>query len=118
MNKFTSIILNKCPHCQQGQYFKGNNPYEFKLFDKMNAKCSVCGQDFEMETGFYYGAMYVSYSLTVAYGIGLFLFCRYILHIDEIKFLFIFLGSLVLLWPVFYRLSRLTWINFFVKSKA
>ena len=32
----------------------------------MNEKCSVCDLRFEVEPGFFYGAMYISYAFSVA----------------------------------------------------
>ena len=31
----------------------------------MPAECAVCGEDFARELGFYFGAAYMSYALTV-----------------------------------------------------
>lgn len=81
----------------------------------MNSVCEVCGEGFERETGYYLGAMYVSYALDIALGVGLFLLTVTILKMDTLVFLFIFLGSILLLFPLIFWLSRLIWINFFVK---
>src|SRR3546814_4037395 len=35
-------------------------------FSKMNKNCPVCNLQFEIEPGFYWGAMYLSYALNVA----------------------------------------------------
>ena len=81
----------------------------------MNSECSVCGEGFERESGYYLGAMYVSYAINIALGVGLFLLTVTILKMDTLIFLFIFLGAVLLLFPVIFWLSRLIWINFFVK---
>ena len=70
-----------------------------------------------METGFYYGAMYASYGLTVGFGIVLFVIWKYFLGLDELQFLWVFPIVLVVLTPIFYRIARLSWINFFVSYK-
>ena len=67
--KLYSVLAAKCPKCHKGDFFETSNPYNLKKFDKMHKKCPECGQDFELETGFYYGAMYVSYGLTVMFGL-------------------------------------------------
>ena len=81
----------------------------------MNSVCEVCGEGFGRETGYYLGAMYVRYALDIALGVGLFLLTVTILKMDTLVFLFIFLGSILLLFPLIFWLSRLIWINFFVK---
>lgn len=112
-----SIVNNKCPRCHEGSFFITNNPYDLKKFDKMNHRCPVCNENFERETGFYYGAMYVSYGLTVAFGVGLFLLMSVLMGFDAITYLITFAILQVLLMPLFYRTARLVWINIFVRYK-
>lgn len=112
-----SVVNNKCPRCHEGNFFETNNPYILNRFDKMHKNCPVCNEDFERETGFYYGAMYVSYGLTVAFGVGVFLLTSVILGYDAVTFLITFGVLQVVLMPIFYRMARLVWINFFVRYK-
>ena len=80
----------------------------------MNRRCSHCNEDFIKEPGYYFGASYVSYALTVALGIGLYILLGVVLGIETLPFLIIFSTLLIVLLPVLYRLSRLIWISFFV----
>ena len=116
-SKAFAIFKNKCPHCRKGSFFEVNNPYNLKKFDKMHKRCAVCNEDFERETGFYYGAMYVSYGLTVAFGGLLFLLLCCVFNFSVEHFLIVFAITVIVLMPVVYRLSRLLWINMFVKYK-
>lgn len=116
--KVYSILNNKCPHCHQGNFFETNRFYNLKKFDKMNAKCPVCNEDFIREPGYYFGAAYVSYALTVAFGVALYILLYLLIDIDSVPYLITFSSLLVLLLPVFYRLSRIIWINFFVAYKG
>ena len=113
-SKLYSIFFNKCPKCHEGQFFQTNNPYDLKKFDKMNEKCSHCGENFTPEPGFYVGAMYVSYGISVAvtslYFFGLVIY----LKVSATIVLAILVLSIILLIPISFRLSRLIWINFFV----
>ena len=115
---FYSILNNTCPHCHKGNFFETNNPYNLKKFATMNDKCPVCNEDFRREPGYYFGATYVSYGLTVAFGIGLFLLLCVLLKMEVIPFLVIFSCLLIILLPIFYRYARLIWIHMFVKYKA
>jgi uncharacterized protein (DUF983 family) len=56
-----AIILGLCPRCRQGHIFQPG--LAGLLF--MNDICSVCGLRFLRESGYYLGAMYVSYGLGV-----------------------------------------------------
>ncbi len=86
----------------------------------MPTHCPVCGQRTEIEVGFYYGTSYVSYALTVAYSVATFIawwvLLGFSLYDSSIVYWLIFNGiTLLLLQPVFMRLSRSLWLSWFVK---
>jgi uncharacterized protein (DUF983 family) len=112
--KLYSILYNKCPKCHQGDFFVHRSPFR-KDFVKMHDHCSHCGELFNKEVGFYYGAMYVSYGLNIALGVGLFLLMVLLLHVGLLTYLFTFFGVVLILFPWIMRISRLTYINLFVK---
>jgi uncharacterized protein (DUF983 family) len=112
-----SILNNKCPRCHKGNFFENNNPYNLKKFDKMHKHCPVCNEDFERETGYYYGAMFASYALTVIFGVLVFVIMCVVFNFDAMTFLIVFAILQLLLMPIFYRVSRLMWINIFVRYK-
>jgi uncharacterized protein (DUF983 family) len=116
--KIYSVLAAKCPVCHEGDFYETSNPYKLKKFDKMHKNCPVCNADFEQETGFYYGAMFVSYGLTVAFGLSTFAVMCLVFNFDEIQFLFTFAALQFICMPIFYRLSRLIWINIFVDYKG
>lgn len=116
--KLYSVLKNKCPRCHQGNFFETNDPYDLKIFSRMNARCPLCNEDFQREPGYYFGATYVSYGLTVGFGIALFVIFCVVFNFETIPFLLIFTALLILLLPLFYRFARLIWINLFVNFKA
>jgi uncharacterized protein (DUF983 family) len=60
-----NMFGNKCPNCNKGNIFeKGLLHFNFS-FPKMHENCSNCGTKFEKEPGFFFGAMFVSYLLTL-----------------------------------------------------
>lgn len=81
----------------------------------MNKQCSACGEDFIKEPGYYYGGAYVSYVVAVIFGIIVFAVTYLLLGLNEYAFFIIFAILQIVLLPVFFRLSRLIWINMFVK---
>ena len=113
--KLYSIFFNKCPRCHKGDFFISKNPYDLKNFTKIHDKCSSCGEHFMKEVGFYYGSMYVSYGLTIALGVVVFVLTYFILNLSEITFLISFSVLALLLWTWIFRKARLIWINLFVK---
>ena len=112
--KLYSIFNNKCPKCHQGDFFVTKSAYE-KDFIKMHDKCEHCGEIFNKEVGFFYGAMYVSYGVNIMIGMALFLLMVLILKLELLIFLLSFLGLVVVLFPWVMRISRLIYINLFVK---
>jgi hypothetical protein len=123
-SKFYAIINFKCPSCRKGKIFKGNT-YSKKLAE-MHEKCSVCSENFKREPGFYFGAAYVSYALGVALWVALYVAMVILDNLGLITFSlsenplgYIITGIilLVILLPVMFRLSRVLWLNTFVKLK-
>lgn len=112
--KLYSIFSNKCPKCHEGDFFVNKNPYK-EGFIKMHDTCSHCGESFNKEVGFYYGAMYVSYGVNIALGVVLFILSVLILNMDLFWYLFLFFCLVVILFPWTMRTSRLIYINLFVK---
>lgn len=112
---FASIIGTRCPRCREGKLFVNANPYDLRHTLKMPEVCPHCQQDFRIEPGFYFGASYVSYGLNIALlvtvGVALFVLWEPTFW----RFTLIWIGSAVLLTPVFARLARSIWIHGFVK---
>jgi uncharacterized protein (DUF983 family) len=121
--KLYSIFTFTCPRCQEGKLFVTKSSYT-KGFAEMHKKCANCGQNFEPEPGFYFGAAYVSYALTVALWVALFValvvfdswgLMSFSFEEDPILLMGLGIGLLVVLLPLLYRLSRSIWISMFVK---
>jgi uncharacterized protein (DUF983 family) len=122
-NYLWSIFSMKCPRCRRGPMFKDPNPYKKitlgHIFD-MHKNCSVCGQKYELELGFWYGTAYVSYALTVAISATTFVAWLVLIGVStEDNRIFWWLGlnavALVVLQPWIMRLSRVIYMRFFVR---
>ena len=111
----STIVNCKCPKCRKGRMFpKGTfaNPLKFS---KMNERCSECGQSFEPEPGYYFGAMFVSYALNTALFIAAWVLLTVIYPDYSLSTLLILLGLTVILsLPLIFRLSRSIWIAIFI----
>jgi uncharacterized protein (DUF983 family) len=64
VSQLSAAIHAKCPKCRKGDMF-ANSMYGFSS-QKMNKNCSHCGFTFEIEPGYFYVAMFVSYAFNVA----------------------------------------------------
>jgi uncharacterized protein (DUF983 family) len=111
-NKSMAMLEGKCPRCQSGKMFKHNAIGT--SFTQMFEKCPVCNLHYEIEPGFFWGAMYVSYAFTVAIMITLGLA---ILIIGNDPDFWVYIGiiipAFILASPFTYRYSRIIMIYFF-----
>jgi uncharacterized protein (DUF983 family) len=115
-----NLLLCKCPRCRKGDMFEEKNPYNLKRFMKMHKLCPVCGQELDIEVGFYYGSSYVSYALTIAFSVATLTAWWVIIGVslyDNRIFYWLTINSLLMLalQPVFMRLARTLWLAFFVR---
>ena len=84
----------------------------------MYTQCPDCGLTYEIEPGFFWGAMYISYALTVGISIATALLV-YILTFSGNMWLYIglIIGVLVILSPYNFRLSRAIMLYLFSPVK-
>lgn len=109
-----SILTGSCPKCQEESMYVVKNPYKLNTIYKMNQNCSHCNLKYEIEPSFFYGAMYVSYGLTIAIGVAVFVITKLIIGLP-VKTSFISLGiAIFLLMPITARLARNIYINMFI----
>ena len=112
--KLHSILTGTCPRCQEESMYLDKNPYHITKLYAMHENCSHCKLKYKIEPSFFYGAMYVSYGLTVLIGIIIFLVANLFMDLNANKaFLLICIGIGILI-PITARLARNIYINMFV----
>ena len=111
-----SILLmfkGKCPKCKNEKIFnKKGNLLLFRI-PKMNSKCNNCGFLFDKESGFFFGAMFVSYALIVAEAVALFVILHVFLDLTYLITFISIVALITLIGTVNYRLARVIWIYLF-----
>jgi len=100
-----AVINAKCPKCRRGNMF-ANGMYSLSS-QKMHETCPHCGFKFEIEPGYFYVAMFVSYAFNVAQMVTL----AVAIHIltgskNPWVYVTVLLSSAVLLSPFNFRYSR------------
>ena len=106
-----NALLLKCPSCMQDDIFTG--------ILKMNFKCKNCLHVYELEQGYFVGAIYINYGITVFSSFLLYKILSFYFSI-KLEFLIIALSFFCIIFPVlFFRFSRSLWINidFFINKK-
>lgn len=111
--KLYSIINNQCPRCHDGEFFINKTPFKFKDNLKIHKNCPNCNLKYMIEPSFFYGAMYVSYGLTIAFSVVVFVI-GYLLGMGLITSFIAIIVTLILMTPITMRLSRIIYINMFI----
>lgn len=107
-----AILEQRCPRCREGKLFI-SPAYGSIKFYKMKPMCSTCDQVFDLEPGFYFGAMYISYAFIVAIAVSGWVFL-YVLFKPAFEiYLIVILSANVLLLPLIFRYSRTLFLHGF-----
>ena len=113
-----NFFQGKCPRCGQDHVFMSTNPYNLLKMTSMKDHCGNCGLDFNQETGFYWGATYMSYAIAVAFSCFSFAISTLMFgFMNSLSLNYVAVNAvfLVLLSPLFLRFSRLSWLWLFYK---
>jgi uncharacterized protein (DUF983 family) len=108
-----AMVALKCPRCHQGPLFK-HSAWNLRKFDEMYEDCVACGQYYEPEVGFYWGAMYISYGFStgIVFLTGVLL---YYLANDPPVWVYITAVAVIVvaLTPLLFRYARVVMLYFF-----
>jgi len=112
VSKLQAVSEGRCPRCRKGKIF--SRPfYSLRGFDDMYEFCPHCGLKYEVEPGYFYGAMFVSYAISggVALVLGFLLF-----YLAEDPggwvYVAVIAPAMVLIAPVNFRFSRVLWLHY------
>lgn len=111
--KIYSMLTGSCPVCHQESMYIEANPYKLNKTLKMHDRCSHCTTKYKIEPSFFYGAMYVSYPVGIAFAVAAFVISNLFFKMGLIATFLVITGTLIAFLPVILRLSRNIWINFF-----
>jgi hypothetical protein len=79
----------------------------------MNKICPVCEANFEPEPGFYFGAMFVSYAISVTIFVVIALFLFVVFHPSDMVYLVCITIAAILSTPISFRYSRILFLYWF-----
>ena len=113
-NKLYSIFTGSCPKCHEESMYKNKNPYVLRDVIKINDECSNCHTKYSIEPSFFYGSMYVSYAVGIAFAVAAFIISYVFLGGSKNVAFVSIIGTLIVFAPIIMRLSRHIWINIFM----
>jgi uncharacterized protein (DUF983 family) len=94
--------------------YSEKNPYRITQTLKINEHCSHCKTKYRLEPSFFYGSMYVSYGVGVAFAVASFVITHLFIGTSLMTSFYAIIGTLVAFMPIIMRLSRNIWINLFM----
>ncbi|WP_339713930.1 DUF983 domain-containing protein [Cyclobacterium amurskyense] len=105
-----AILKAKCPKCRKGNLFPAS-VFSFRKLSQINQCCPNCGVELVPEPDFYYGAMYISYALSVALFINVMIVLNYVFDDPD---LMVYIVSVVFfniaLLPIMLRYSKVLYL--------
>ena len=113
-SKLYSILTGKCPKCHKESMYVNPNPFVLMDILKIRERCSNCNTKYRMEPSFFFGAMYVSYGVGVAFSVAAFVISYLILGLSLTTSFIAIIVTLVVFMPFIMRVSRNIWINLFM----
>lgn len=109
----SAVLSCKCPRCRTGEVF-AHNATNLTKFAKTNKRCPHCNLLYEVEPGFFYGAMYVSYAFAVAQVIIVGFLVNYLLDGPSANTIMLYVVSFaVVTAPLVFRYSRVIYLYLF-----
>jgi uncharacterized protein (DUF983 family) len=93
----------RCPRC-------GRSPLYYGYF-RMHDRCAACDLRYEREQGYFVGAIYINYAVTVAVAAGTVLILDALVGLTLAQQLAIGIALAALVPLVFFRYSRSLWLS-------
>ena len=108
-----ATLEGKCPRCRKGDMFI-SPLYKLNKFHKMHDNCPHCGFKYEVEPGYFYGAMYVGYALSVGIFLVTAIILYYLLNDPSVTTYIVTVAIVALvLYPFNFRFSRIIFAHVF-----
>jgi len=106
------LLSLKCPKCGKTKVF-----YKAKFpgaRPKIKETCDNCGYSFSKEEGFFRGAVYLSYGLTLVEGVLTVVFTKlFVFGLTNREIILIAIAAMLFLSIWNYKIARVIWLNVF-----
>lgn len=112
VSKLQAVLGGLCPKCRKGKMFC--KPfYSPTGFDEMYEFCPHCGLRYEIEPGYFTGAMYVSYAISGGFALVLGFMLFYLANDPEgWVYAAVVAPFMIVIAPVNFRVSRVVWLHY------
>ncbi|MBC7693525.1 MAG: DUF983 domain-containing protein [Methylotenera sp.] len=99
----SGFLSNACPFCHRGRVFYG-------LY-KMHRNCPACGIKFERESGYFLGAMILSYFISSFSLVPTVILLVFYFHASLAWIIIVPSIQVILMNPLLFKYSRLIWLR-------
>lgn len=113
-SKLYSVVTGSCPKCHEEPMYLNSNPYALRDTLKIGEKCSHCHTKYRLEPSFFFGSMYVSYGVGIAFAVAAFVITYLFIGTSLTTAFIAIIGTLIVFMPIIMRVSRTIWINMFI----
>jgi hypothetical protein len=103
VRRLAAVIALRCPRCLEGRVWR--------RLVTMNTTCPVCGFVFDRESGYFAGAMVVSYALAVPILAAIVIGLITVGGLDAVVALIVGNTAYLVLVPFIFRYSRVLWLH-------
>jgi len=103
VRRLWAVSTLRCPRCLKGRVWA--------RFVSMNAACPLCGFVFDRESGYFAGAMVISYALAVPILAGIVIALITLGGVDVVVALIVGNTGYLVLVPFIFRYSRVVWLH-------
>lgn len=106
-----SLLGLKCPRCRKGKLFKKGGLFQYSEVLEMPENCPTCGQKYDIEPGFWIGAMWISYPIVVALEMPFLFLALFADGVMTWVYFGCMMAAFFVFWPLILRLGRSAWIH-------
>jgi uncharacterized protein (DUF983 family) len=112
-SKAAAIAACQCPRCREGAIFT-HPPLALGHIGETHEKCPACGLRYEIEPGFFWASMYISYAINVAIMVAVLVANRVLFNPSGVWPYFIpVVVAILLAFPFTMRYSRVLLLHLF-----
>jgi len=117
-NRYRSILTLKCPRCGQGDLFTKKGIFVYKNMMDMPIVCPTCDQKYEIEPGFWIGALWTSYPIVILIEFPFLMMALFSETLGPWIPLSLMFVAFYFAYPVMLRLGRSIWIHSWIGYDA
>ena len=112
------MLKLKCPRCGEGDLFQKPGLWVYRNQLAMHETCKSCGLKYELEPGFWLGALWTSYPIVILVEIPFLMLALFSKTLGPWIPFGLMIVAFFIAYPVMLRLGRSVWIHNWVRYQG